>query len=158
MPTMLISYFSKSGHTRKMAESIAKGAKESGCTVNLKDVGHTEPDDLLGADAIIVGSPTYYGTMAADIKKLLELSVKHHGKLVGKIGGAFTSSGMIGGGNESTIMSILEAFLIHGMIIQGNADIGHYGPVAIGSPDDRAVNECIKYGKRLGELTVRLLK
>jgi len=158
MPTMLISYFSKSGHTKKMAESIAKGAQESGCSIVLKDVRETKTQDLLDANAIIIGSPTYYGTMAMEVKKLLDESVAEHGKLAGKIGGAFASSGMIGGGNETTIMSIIEGFLIHGMIVQGNADIGHYGPVAIGAPDERASKECVKYGKRLGDLTMRLLK
>jgi len=158
MPTMLVSYFSKSGHTKKMAESVAKGAKESGCEVILKDVLKTSFADFKNSDAIVLGSPTYYGTMAAEVKKLLDESVSGHGKLKGKIGGAFASSGMIGGGNETTIMSILEALLIHGMIILGNADIGHYGPVAIGEPDDRASKECEQYGRRLGELAIRLQK
>jgi len=158
MPTMLITYFSKSGHTRKMAESIAKGARENECNVILKNISETKIEDLLSADAVIIGSPTYYGTMAAEVKGLLDESVKYHGKLKGKIGGAFASSGMIGGGNETTIMSILMALLIHGMIVQGNTEIGHYGPVAIGAPDDRANKECIKYGRRLGELTMRLAK
>lgn len=52
-----------------------------------------------------------------------------HGKLVGKVGGVFTSSGMIGGGNETTIMSILQGLLIHGMIVQGVQEGNHYGPV-----------------------------
>lgn len=158
MPTMLVSYFSKSGHTKKMAESIAKGAKESGCDVVLKDILKATTDDLMKADAIIIGSPTYYGGMAAEVKKLLDESVSNHGKLAGKIGGAFASSGMIGGGNETTILSILQALLIHGMVVLGNSDIGHYGPVAIGEPDLRATKECLKYGRRLGELAIRLEK
>jgi NAD(P)H dehydrogenase (quinone) len=158
MPTMLISYFSKSGHTKKMAEAIAKGAKEEGCDVVVKDVLKTSGGDLRGADAVVIGSPTYYGTMAAEVKKLLDESVKDHGKLSGKIGGAFASSGMIGGGNETTILSIIQALLIHGMVVLGNSDIGHYGPVAIGAPDERAIKECVKYGKRLADLTTRLAK
>lgn len=158
MPTMLISYFSKSGHTKKMAEAIAKGAKESGCDVVIKDIAKTTTDDMKSASAIVIGSPTYYGTMAAEVKKVLDESVSDHGKLAGKIGGAFASSGMIGGGNETTILSIIQALLIHGMIVLGNSDIGHYGPVAIGAPDERATKECIKYGKRLADLTTRLEK
>ncbi len=158
MPTMLISYFSKSGHTKKMAEAIAKGAKESGCDVLLKDTLKTTADDLKNAGAVVIGSPTYYGTMAAEVKKLLDDSVANHGKLAGKVGGAFASSGLIGGGNETTILSILQGLLIHGMIVLGNSDIGHYGPVAIGAPDERAIKECIKYGKRLAALMTRLEK
>ena len=155
MPKILISYYSRTGHTKKMAQLIGKGAKNSGCEVVIKDVGSTSPDDMLEADAIVLGSPTYYGTMAAPLKKLLDDSVKHHGKLAGKVGGAFASSGMIGGGNETTILSILEALLIHGMVIKGEAKIGHYGPVAINEPDKRVEDECLKYGRRLGELTLK---
>lgn len=158
MTTMLISYLSKSGHTKKMAEAIAKGANGTGCTVMVKEIQKTTVEDLKSADAIVIGSPTYYGSMACDVKRLLDDSVKEHGKLAGRLGGAFASSGMIGGGNETTILSIIEALLIHGMIIMGNSDIGHYGPVAIGAPDDHAVKECETYGKRLGELAIRLAK
>jgi multimeric flavodoxin WrbA len=63
------------------------------------------------------GSPTYYGTMAWELKKLLDESVKFHGKLRGKVGGAFTSSANVGGGNETTVLDILKALLIHGMVV-----------------------------------------
>ncbi|NIP88772.1 MAG: flavodoxin family protein, partial [Gammaproteobacteria bacterium] len=102
----------------------------------------------LHADAIIMGSPTYYGTMAYQVKKLLDESVKHHGKLEGKVGGAFSSSGMLGGGNETTVRSIIDALLIHGMIVVGSARIAHYGPVAVGDPDAKAKKECQAYGER----------
>ena len=52
--------------------------------------------DLLKADGIILGSPTYYGTMAAEMKAFIDRSVKYHGKLEGKIGGAFSSGGGLG--------------------------------------------------------------
>lgn len=156
MAKVLVSYYSRTGHTKKMAQMIGKGVKNSGCEVEVKDVSSISPDDLLDVDAIVLGSPTYYGTMAAPLKKLFDDSVKHHGKLAGKVGGAFASSGMIGGGNETTILSILEALLIHGMVVKGEAKIGHYGPVAINEPDERAENECVKYGQRLGELTLKI--
>jgi NAD(P)H dehydrogenase (quinone) len=158
MTTVLISYYSRTGHTKKMAKLIEKGIKESGCEVILKEAQNTTPDDMLNADAVVLGSPTYYGTMAAPLKKLLDDSVAHHGKLAGKVGGAFASSGMIGGGNETTLMSILQALLIHGMIVHGEAKIAHFGPVSIGAPDDTASSECVTYGKRIGELTKKLSK
>lgn len=141
-----------------MAKYIVKGIKDSGCKVILKEAQDTTPDDMLEVDAVVLGSPTYYGTMAAPLKKLLDDSVAHHGKLSGKVGGAFASSGMIGGGNETTLMSILQALLIHGMVVHGEAKISHYGPVAIGEPDDQASTECVTYGKRIGELTKKLAK
>jgi NAD(P)H dehydrogenase (quinone) len=86
---------------------------------------------------LIIDSPTYYGTMVAEIKKLFDESVSYHGYQEGKIGGAFSSAANIGGGNETTILDILHAMLIHGMIIQGTSNGDLYCPVSIGSPDKR---------------------
>jgi NAD(P)H dehydrogenase (quinone) len=94
--------------------------------------------------------------MAAEVKDLMDKSVKYHGKLNGKVGGAFASSGSLGGGNETTIFSILQGLLIHGMIIQGIEDGSHYGPVAIRVPDAAAQEKCIQYGKLVAELTLKL--
>jgi NAD(P)H dehydrogenase (quinone) len=152
---ILIGYYSRTGNTQKMAEAIAKGIKKEGITCDLKGVKNIKPDDLLNYEALIFGSPTYYGSMAAELKKLLDESVKHHGELSDKIGGAFTSSGMIGGGGETTIFSILEALMIHGMIVVGDAHLQHYGPLSISSPDGKAVNTCVKYGQKIAKLTRR---
>ncbi|MFA4874129.1 MAG: flavodoxin domain-containing protein [bacterium] len=155
MAKAMIIYFSKTGHTKKMAEAIAEGLGSTKVSVTVTEVARASVDDLVDADAVILGSPCYYGSMAAEMKAFLDASVKHHGKLAGKIGGAFASSGMLGGGNETSVLSMIEALLIHGMIVQGNAKIGHYGPVAIGEPDEGALNECLTYGKRLGELITK---
>lgn len=152
MKKVIIIYFSKSGNTKKMAEYVKIGVEELNVNVDIKDVKEATPDDLLNADGIIIGSPTYYGLPAYQIKKLLDESVKYHGKLEGKIGGAFTSAANIGGGNESTLLAILEAMLIHGMIIKGTSKGDHYGPVSIGDPDDRAKTQCIALGKRIAKL------
>lgn len=156
MPKILISYYSRSGNTKIMAKIIAEAATEAGAQVDIKSVDQIRPDDLLQYEAIVMGSPTYYGLMAAPMKKLLDESVKLHGQLEGKIGGAFSSSANIAGGNETTIMSIIQAWLIHGMIVQGDSKGDHYGPVSIGKPDERAEGECRRYGARLVELVKRL--
>ena len=156
MPKALVGYFTKSGHTKRMAEAIAEGLSEAKVSVTLQDITKANVDDLTHTDAVILGSPCYYGTMAAPMKEFLDASVKFHGKLQGKVGGAFCSSGMLGGGNETTILSILEALLIHGMVVQGNAKIGHYGTVAIGDPNQKNLEECVAYGRRLGELMEKL--
>lgn len=158
MAKVLVSYYSRSGNTKKMAEIIAQGIKDEGVEAELKDIKDTTAQGLLEYDAIIIGSPTYYGTMAAEIKKVLDDSVKFHGKLEGKIGGAFASSANVGGGNETTILDILNALLIHGMIIQGDPRGDHYGPVAIGAPDDRAAKQCLRFGSRIAKLTRKLLE
>lgn len=156
MAKALIVYYSRSGNTRKMAETIAEGVKKEEVAVEVRDVKDVTPDDLKAFDAIVVGSPTYYGSMAAEIKKLFDDSIRFHGKLDGKIGAAFASSANIGGGNETTILDILNAMLIHGMIVQGDPKGDHYGPVAIGSPDERAVKECLRAGGRIARLAKKL--
>ena len=156
MAEILIIYFSKTGNTEKMARSVAEGVKEEGMHVEVKKVEDASVDDLLDAKGIIIGSPTYFGTMAAEIKSFLDESVKHFGKLTGKIGASFSSSALVGGGNETTVLSILKALLIHGMIIQGETSGGHYGPVAIGAPDKKSEEECKKLGQKVANLVKRL--
>ena len=157
MPQVLITYYSRTGNTEKMAETVAVGASQvSGVEVDLRPVSETTPDDLLAADGIIMGSPVYFGTMAAELKSLIDESVKHYGKFTGKVGGAFASSAAIGGGTETTVLDILKAMLIHGMIVQGSTEDAHYGAVALGEPDDRAVRECRALGRRVAELAARL--
>ena len=156
MARILIVYYSKTGHTEKMANAVEEAIRQEGVEVVKKGVEETQADDLLNFDGIIIGSPCYYGTMAWPIKKLIDESVKFHGKLVGKIGAAFSSSANIGGGNETVILSILEALLIHGMIVQGEPKGDHYGPVAINEPDERALKGCKKLGQAVATLVKRL--
>lgn len=153
---ILIVYYSRSGNTKKMAYLVQKGAMDEGAEVDTKEVKSVKVDELKDYDAIIIGSPTYYGTMAAPIKDLLDRSIKLHGKLQDKVGGAFASSANIGGGNETTILAILQGLLIHGMIVCGDHRGDHYGPVAIEKPDKRSQVNCIRYGKRVAQLTKRL--
>ena len=158
MAKVLVVYYSRSGNTEAMARFIAEGAESEGVEVECKKVEDTTIDDLVTADGIVMGSPTYYGTMAAEIKKLLDDSVKYHGKLDGKVGAAFSSSGAMGGGNETTVMDINKALMIHGMIIQGNPRGAHYGPVALGKPDARSSEECMQCGAKVARLVKRLAK
>ena len=157
MKKALIVYYSQSGNTKQMAKTVCEGLdEEGGVDVDLRSVDRVSIEDLLQVDAILIGSPTYYGTMAWQIKKLLDESVKYHGKLEGKVGAAFSSSAQVGGGNETTIMDILKAMLIHGMIVQGNPSVDHYGPVAIDAPDERAKKNCVQLGQRVARLLYRL--
>jgi NAD(P)H dehydrogenase (quinone) len=146
MPKALVCYYTRSHNTEKMA----------GLPADLRKAEDVKPAELLGYDCLVFGSPTYYGTMAWPLKKLIDDSVKHHGKLRGKIGGAFTSSGNRAGGNETTVLDILKALLIHGMIVQGDPQGDHYGPAAIGKPDEKALKSCEKYAEKLAALTRKL--
>ncbi len=155
---VLVGFYSRSGNTEKMAQAIAEGVKKAGLAVDVKNVNDIKTKDLLDYQAIIFGSPTYYGQMAAEMKTLLDESVKYHGKLTGKIGGAFTSCGNIAGGAETTILGILQAFLIHGMVIVGESGAYHYGPVSIESPDADVAKSCIKYGQKIATLAKKVFR
>lgn len=141
MKKVLVAYYSKSGNTKKMAEMIAEGLKSKGVNVTIDTVESINIDSLPEYDGYIVGSPNYFGTMAHPVKKFFDDSVKFFKKLEGKVATAFCSTGMIGGGGETVCLDILKAFLIHGCIVVGYCGLGHYGPVAIGSPDDRIKKE-----------------
>ena len=156
MARILICYYSRSGNTKKMAYLIQKGVMEEGADVDTKNVKDVRVDDLKDYDGIIIGSPTYYGGMAAPVKDLLDRSIKLHGKLQDKVGGAFSSSANVGGGNETTVIAILQALMIHGMVVCGDHRGDHYGPVSIDAPDKRVEKNCIIYGKRVAKLTAEL--
>ena len=156
---VLIVYDSGTGNTEKMAFTVAEGAKQvSNVSVDVKKADQTTLEDLLSADAIIMGSPTYYGQMSAKLKALIDKSVKIHGKLEGKVGAAFTSAGGTATGAETTIISILNAMLIHGMIIQGRSDDKHYGAASVESPDDEESKSCRELGQRTASLVLKLKK
>ncbi|MFH0911860.1 MAG: NAD(P)H-dependent oxidoreductase [Planctomycetota bacterium] len=156
MARILVTYYTRTNKTESMAKEVAEGVKAAGGTAVLKPVGEVAVDELMDYDGIIIGSPTYYGLPASPIKKLLDDSVKHHGKLAGKAGGAFASSGNVAGGNETTIMAILQALLIHGMVIQGTAQGDHYGPVAVHKMDENVTKQCRSLGERVARLAEKL--
>ncbi len=152
----IVIYYSRSGNTQQMAELVAQSMNDNGLKTDLKSVADLDFKELLSYDAIVAGSPTYYGHMAAEMKKIFDDLVANHGALDGKIGAAFSSSANIGGGNETTIMGILEAMIISGMVIWGDPRGDHYGPVSINKPDERAKKQCERLGKRVAELTNKL--
>jgi len=157
MPKVLIVYYSRSGNTEKMARLIEEGlVSAGGVEVAVKRVQDTSIEEFLDYDGIIAGSPTYYGSMAWELKKLFDESVKFHSKLDGKPGAAFTSAANIGGGNETTILDIQNAFLIHGMVVQGDPQGDHYGRVSINAPDDRVAKQCRRTGERFAALVKKI--
>jgi len=156
MASVLIVYYSRSGNTKAMAGSVAQGAEEAGAQVTVKKVSEASPDDLIAADAVIFGSPTYYGLPAPKLLDFIEKSVRYHGRLEGKVGGAFASSANVGGGNETTVIALIQALLIHGFIVQGNPSGDHYGPVSVGKPDARVEGQCRELGSRVAKLASRL--
>jgi NAD(P)H dehydrogenase (quinone) len=157
MPKILVVYDSKSGNTENMALAVAKGAERAGdIAVTVKRAEQAKSADLLAADGIVMGSPTYFGQMSAKLKALIDDSIKVHKDLTDKVGGAFTSSGGTASGGETTLLSIVQAMLIHGMIVQGRADDKHYGVAVTGAPTKEDLAECETLGKNVALLVKKL--
>lgn len=158
MVSVLVIYDSRTGNTEKAAFLIAEGVKGvEGVDCVVKRVNEVNLDDLLSADGIVIGSPTYYGGMSAKVKDLIDRSIAIHGKLEGKVGAAFTTSGGTATGAETTLLSIIKAMLIHGMIVKGNPRDKHYGLAVVEAPESEEDKElCREFGRRFAELTSRL--
>jgi NAD(P)H:quinone oxidoreductase type IV len=141
-----IIFYSMYGHTYKMAEAIAAGARqvegaeveilqvaelvpdsvlgESGAKDARKAFAHiptARPDDLADADAIIFGTPTRFGNMCAQMRNFMDQTggLWAQGALVGKVGSAFTSTGTQHGGQETTLTSFHTTLLHQGMVVVG---------------------------------------
>ncbi len=128
---VLVTYFSRTGHTKAMAEAVAKGARSvQGAEVRLLPIDKASKEDLLWADAIIVGSPVYFTNVASPV---LEAMYKWpHAGLKDKIGAAFVTGGSISGGQELTNILLLASLLGEGMIIVGGPDWSQsFGAAAI---------------------------
>jgi NAD(P)H dehydrogenase (quinone) len=156
---VLILYYSKGGNTRKLAEAIATGVEQvEGAQARLKKTDEVTQDDFLNAQGVIAGSPVYFGVMAAELKKIFDDFVGVRKRMENKVGAAFATSGDATGGKETTMMSIIQALLIYGMIIVGDpmSATGHYGTACVGAPDSETHENGMKLGRRVAELAKRL--
>ena len=156
MKKVLVTYYSRTGNTAEMARMIADGLVDKGLEVILKRVEEVNIDSITEFDGFVVGSPNYFGTMAWPVKKFVDESVKFFKRLDGKAAAAFTSEGMIGGGGDLVVLDILKAFLIHGCVVQGLTSAGHFGPVAVGKPDERINKEVVVLVEKFAALVERL--
>ena len=136
---ILIVYHSVSGNTEKMAQGVLEGAKAvAGMDVSLKKVGEVTAEDLLGCDALIVGSPVYYANMAGEIKAFFDnwgfkFRLFTEFKMRNKIGGAFVTGASISNGKETTMQSIHAAMLINQMMVVSGG--GAFGASATTGPE-----------------------
>jgi NAD(P)H dehydrogenase (quinone) len=198
-----IVFHSLYGHVWRLAQEIAEGARSTGADVRISQVrellgddilakmhatdakklfAHVPlitPDELVAADAIIIGSPTRYGSVTASMQAFFDAtgSLWGAGKLIGKIGSGFTSTASQHGGQETTLMSMYTFFLHQGMLVCGAPySIGElltleeltggspYGAAAIAGP--RGERECSKneltiarkQGEHVARLAVRLVE
>lgn len=141
MSKVLVLYYSAYGHIETMAYAVADGVRSAGSKAVVKRVPELVPEDVASTshfkldqqapiatadelaeyDAIIVGAGTRFGTVASQMRNFWDQTgaLWAQGKLVGKVGSAFTSSATQHGGQESTILSFLPTFLHHGMAVVG---------------------------------------
>jgi NAD(P)H dehydrogenase (quinone) len=155
MIQILVLYYSRSGNTKKLAEAVARGAREvDNVNVVIKSTAEVTVNDFTQSHGIIAGSPVYFGTMAAELKTVFDKFIGVRRKMENKIGAAFATSGDASGGKETTMFSIIQAMLIYGMIIVGDpmSATGHYGTACVGSPDDKTMKHGADLGKRTAEL------
>ena len=156
---ILVLYYSKGGNTRKLAEKIAEGVGQAeGVKALLKKTDAVTQDDFLASHGIIAGSPVYFGVMASELKKVFDDFVGVRKRMEGKVGAAFATSGDLSGGKETTMMSILQALLIYGMVIVGDpmSATGHYGVSCVGAPDQKTGENALKLGRRVAETAKKL--
>jgi NAD(P)H dehydrogenase (quinone) len=142
MTKVLVVYYSAYGHIEKMAEAIAEGARAvAGTDVTIKRVPElvaddvarkaglkvdqkapiAKPDELADYDAVIFGTPTRFGNMAAQMRNFLDQTggLWMKGALIGKVGSVFASTATQHGGQESTILSFHTTLLHQGMVVVG---------------------------------------
>lgn len=142
MTKVLVLYYSSYGHIEQMADAMAEGARSAGAEVDIRRVPETAPAEVVKAagfktdtahpliegpdamgdyDAVIVGAPTRFGRMPSQMAAFWDTAggLWMRGGLVGKVGGAFTSSASQHGGQETTLFSIITNLLHHGMTIVG---------------------------------------
>jgi len=156
---VLVLYYSKSGNTEQLARAVAQGVEAvAGVTALLKQTDAVTEADFLGSEAVIAGSPVYFGVMAAELKKVFDDFIATRKKMEGKVGAAFATSGDLSGGKETTMMSIIQVLLIYGMVVVGDpmSATGHYGTSCVGAPDEVAQENGAKLGKRVAELAKQL--
>lgn len=159
MGKVLVLYYSKDGSTKKMADYVAEGAGQiSGNELRIKSISEATRDDIFWCDGIALGSPTYLGTVAAEMKKFWEDLLPDWQKLDGKFGCAFSSQGGWGGGAELTCQSLLTIMMNYGFLVFGVTDYSgyqfttHYGATQAGEPrEEKEIESCRRLGKRLAE-------
>lgn len=152
MSKVLVLYYSTYGHLETMAQAVAEGARSTGAQVDLKRVAETVPlaiaqsghfkldqaapvatvAELENYDAIVVGAPTRFGRMPAQMASFLDQAggLWARGALHGKVGGAFTSTATQHGGQEVTLFSIITNLMHFGMVIVG-LPYSHQGQMSL---------------------------
>jgi len=164
---VLVAYDSLTGNTEKMAQGVAAGVKQvPGVVVLLKTVDKVTKQDLEDADGIILGCPTYFGSLPGRMKAVIDdWSWKLKVDFTDKVGGAFATGGGQAGGKEFAVLSLVMFMLNNRMVVAGplyrnehtGSVWGEVGAAAVTGPLDTGVGEGeLDSARRLGERVVRL--
>lgn len=164
--TVLIAYHSVSGHTAKMAKSIQKGILESSdIKVILKSVNEVKLQELLAADAIVIGSPVYNANPSPEILSFIKTWPFEGQPLKNKLGAVFVTAGGFSSGEELVQSSLLHAMMVYGMIVVGGDDwTSSFGASGIHDEGKYQSKELDKYflekgfrlGKRMAEVLAKM--
>lgn len=160
---VLIVYHSETGNTGALAEAAAEGARGvAGVEVSMKTVDEATNADLEACDALMIGSPTYWGSMSTPVKQFIDGQRPFMGD---KVGAAFATGGSDGGGKELAVLSILTAMLNNGMIVagphyeEGGFRFGSFGVAATTGVDSPGLDEAeLKRARLLGERVAAVAK
>ncbi len=159
---VLVAYHSLTGPTHKMAKAVAEGARSiPGTIVNLQPVNAISAEQLFASDALIVGSPVYWGNMAGEVKAFFDkwqfqFGVFPEFKMRNKIGAAFATGGQRAGGKELTMITMLAAMLGNQMIVvSGGGAFGASATTEGDSPglDEQELARARALGVRVAEVT-----
>ncbi|MDX1648800.1 MAG: NAD(P)H-dependent oxidoreductase [Myxococcota bacterium] len=173
---MLVVVASATGRTRRMAEAVAEGAREAGADVAVMDAGRAGEDDVLAADALVVGSGVHMAGVESSLRVFFErlAPLWMQNRLVGKVGAAFASAGAgARGGGELTLVSIWANLAEHGLLLvpmhnrlEGYPGAGcHWGPIAWtnprrgeAGPTERHLTAARAHGRWVAECTARWMR
>ncbi len=159
---VLVAYYSLTGNTEKMAQGVVEGVKRKpGVAVSLRKVDEVTKQDLENAHGIILGCPTYYGTLPGKMKTVIDdWSWKMKVDFTDKVGGAFSTGGGQVGGKEFAVVSLVMFMLSNRMVVAGplyrndktGSVWGEVGAAAMTGPLDPGVSEGeLDSARRLGE-------
>ena len=153
---VLVVYFSDKGHTKAMAEAVARGAGGvDGASVRLLDVASATPEDVLASDAVIVGSPVYKANVAPKVQEFINSWPIKDPRLRDKLGAAFATGSGLSAGEELVQTNLLQSMLVCQMIVVGGPGAGQpFGASAM----DEDPSECADGGKQEGPVAEHYLK
>ena len=153
MIRIAVIYHSETGNTRRMAELVKEGCEKAD-GVDARTMSLDEVDDgfVGSAQAVILGAPTYEGTMSWQMKRFLD---ETGADLAGKLGGVFASQNWPGGGGADLAeIAMIAGMLVRGMLIfSGGITLGapylHFGAVSARAPEGLYAERCIKLGENI---------